>query len=78
MNLTKETKPHYITVVSHFQARYSDTDLQAFMEAEFEKFDKKVNEKIKEGYTPHGSLAMDHCDTASMDLAQVMVLEATE
>jgi hypothetical protein len=73
MKLSKEPKPYYLTVVSHFSMPYVE-DPQAWMARQFKKFDKKVNEKVKDGYIPYGSLVIDHCDVASMDLVQAMVL----
>lgn len=75
MKLDKEPKPYYITVVSHFQMSPSECNPQDYMCKEFKKFDEKVNEKIAEGYVPYGNFVMDHCDMASMDLAQTMILE---
>jgi hypothetical protein len=77
MKLEKEAKPYYITVVCHFTMGHVN-DAQAFIAEKFKEFDDMVNAKVAEGYMPHGSFIMDHCDTASMDLAQAMVLEPTK
>lgn len=75
MKLSKDSKPYYITVVSHFQMPSNTVDAEAWMTEQFATFDKKVNDKVEEGYVPYESFTMDHCDVASMDLVQAMVLK---
>lgn len=62
------TKPIYVCVVRQMQGN-GQTMTEGFVE-----FDKAVNAKIAEGYTPYGSLVIDHCSASSMDVVQPMLL----